>query len=125
VDTTGIGGGTHTWTVVVTDENNCTSSAASNVNFYDCTGIDEPGINAAEIYPNPSNGAFTIRFAKAPTKTVNLSIIDASGNEVYQLSNATPGNKELKVSVPGLAAGAYMVKITENNKVSSLRLIIK
>ncbi len=125
VDTTGVGGGTHTWTVVVTDENNCTSSATSNVNFYDCTGIDEPGNNAAQIYPNPSNGAFTIRFAKATSKTVNLSITDASGNEVYQLNNATPGNKELNVRVPGLAAGVYMVKISEDNKISSLRLVIK
>ncbi|MDY0102078.1 MAG: T9SS type A sorting domain-containing protein [Lentimicrobium sp.] len=125
VDTTGFGGGTHSWTVVVTDENNCTSSATSTVNFYDCTGIDEPGINAAEIYPNPSNGAFTIRFAKATSKTVNLTIADAAGNEVYQLNNATPGNKELKVRVPGLAAGIYMVKITDDNKISSLRLIIK
>jgi hypothetical protein len=125
VDTTGFGGGTHSWTVVVTDENNCTSSATSTVNFYDCTGIDEPGINAAEIYPNPSNGTFTIRFAKATSKTVNLTIADAAGNEVYQLNNATPGNKELKVRVPGLAAGIYMVKITDDNKISSLRLIIK
>lgn len=125
VDTTGIGGGSHTWTVLVTDENNCTATASSTVNFYDCTGIDEPGFASAEIYPNPSNGAFSIRFAKTPAKSVSLNIVDATGKEVYNLSDAMPGNKELKVSIPGLKPGVYMVNLMENNKASSLRLIIK
>lgn len=125
VDTTGIGGGAHSWTLLVTNENGCSSTATSTVNFFDCTGIDEQGFASTEIYPNPSNGAFTIRFAKTPAKSVSLKIVDAAGNEVYSLADAKPGDKELKIRVPGLASGVYMINLMDNNKASSLRLIIK
>ncbi len=125
VDTTGIGSGSHTWTLLVTNQYGCTSTESITVNFYDCTGIDKPGFASTEIYPNPSDGAFTIRFAKTPAKSISLNIVDAAGNEVYSLGEANPGNKELKVRVPGLKPGIYMVNLVENNKSSILRLIIK
>lgn len=110
---------------MVTNQYGCTSTASVNVNFYDCTGIDKPESALTEIYPSPSDGAFTIRFAKTPAKSISLNIIDAAGNEVYSIGEAHPGNKELKVRAPGLKPGVYMVNLVENNKSSSLRLIIK
>jgi hypothetical protein len=125
VDTTGIGSGTHTWTVSVTDVNNCISEASVNVTFNECTGIAEMGKSNMDIYPNPSQGNFTLRFAQSPAKLVSLTISDASGKEVYSLENAVITENEIRFSNTGLTSGVYLIKVSEDNKIITTRLIIK
>jgi len=125
VDTIGFGNGTHTWTVQITDENGCVSSATSNVTFNDCTGIDEFGSRNFSVYPNPSDGNFTIRFAKLPEKPVNITISDVSEKEVYKLENRAVFDNELNIQVPGLAAGVYFLKLAAGNEINIIRLVIK
>jgi len=125
VDTTGVGSGTHTWTVSVTDANNCISEASANVTFNECTGIEETGNGNIGIYPNPSQGNFVLRFSRAPSNPVSLTISDASGKEVYNLNNTVITTNELRISNTGLTPGVYLIKVTETNIISTIRLIVK
>jgi len=125
VDTTGIGSGIHTWTVRVTDINDCISEASVNVTFNECTGIVETGNSNIGIYPNPSQGNFALRFAQSPSKPVSILISDASGKEVYRLQNAVITQNEIRFSNTGFAPGVYLIKVSENNEATSIRLIIR
>lgn len=125
VDTTGIGSGTHAWTVRVTDINECISEASVNVTFNECTGIVETGNSNIGIYPNPSQGNFALRFAQSPSKPVSITISDASGKEVYLLQNAVITQNEIRFSNTGFAPGVYLIKVAENNIISTIRLIVK
>lgn len=125
VDTTGVGQGTHIWTVSVTDANNCISDASANVIFNECTGIEETGISNIVIYPNPSQGNFVIRFNRAPSGPISLTISDASGKEVYTLKDAVITANEIRIFNTGLIPGVYLIKVAENSISSTIRLIIK
>ena len=71
------------------------------------------------IYPNPSNGSFTIALP-ANTKDATVTIVDMFGKEVAfrSATNAT----QLNFNLGNLPAGTYMAKIATDNK--SFRSII-
>ncbi|MBA3682282.1 MAG: T9SS type A sorting domain-containing protein [Bacteroidetes bacterium] len=89
--------------------------------FYDnCGEIAMRKINTAknniqvilktQLYPNPNNGNFTIRFDKVIEKqNVEISIFDISGKLLSKENRLTIGN-ELNIS-SSLLNGAYTVKI--------------
>jgi hypothetical protein len=77
------------------------------------------GIDGFKLYPNPvTNGKIFISTAKnAPKKVL---IYDVLGTEVLQ---TTLLGKELNLS--DLDSGVYMLRVFQNNKVATRKLIIK
>lgn len=77
-------------------------------------------ISNISIYPNPSNGLFTIDFGNS-VDTANLIIYNMLGQEVYSenIKNAT--NKT--INLEHLSKGTYVLKYVENFKVESRKII--
>lgn len=76
-------------------------------------------IEGLKIYPNPVTGnVVTITSNANNTKTV--AIYDVLGKEVVNVSTASGA-----VNVAGLTSGIYIVKITEENKTATRKLIVK
>jgi len=75
------------------------SLTTSVSNFSDVTKI--------EVYPNPSQGRFTVRFSDIPVSGSRIDILDLSGRKVAsQLINGISEEFDLL----GQAAGMYLVK---------------
>ncbi len=126
VDSTGVGIGTRTWTVTATGSNSCTTEASVNLTFVDCTGIDEAGNQAVSLYPNPSDGNFSVIASKQVSGTFSLEIYDA-GNKVAYSQNGLdlkPGKKAL-IHATHLADGLYMLKLSGSTGIYSTKLIIR
>jgi hypothetical protein len=72
-----------------------------------------------EVYPNPSNGAFTVSASEAGT----VNII----NELGQLIQSVEVNKEnnFKTTVEGLNRGIYFVTTTSNGSVLTEKVIVQ
>ncbi len=76
-------------------------------------------IDGFKTYPNPvTNGVLNITTSSNDIKTVE--IFDIAGKQVF---NQTISNQEVNVS--NLKTGVYMLKVTENNKVSTQKLMVK
>jgi hypothetical protein len=108
------------YTVVVTDNNGCTTSTTVNVQV---SSIGELG-NALRIaiHPNPSNGVFTLT---APEVTdLQLHIADVMGRVVYStVAHNTALNKTLDLR--NLNAGVYLLNAqTPSGRVAE-RIIIR
>jgi len=83
--------------------------------------INETELNNISIFPNPSNGIFTVKVSEAATysvevlnvlgETVELRTIDGSINEIFDMTN--------------FEAGLYFVKVSNGASVSTQRVIIK
>ncbi|NTW24761.1 MAG: T9SS type A sorting domain-containing protein, partial [Lentimicrobium sp.] len=126
VDTTGVGMGMHTWSVVVTDANGCTKSAQANVTFNDCTGIGEIDNSGIGIYPNPSSGLFNIVPSSKISGTFNLEIFGAGNKLVYSQNGlALNAGKNAAINAGQLADGIYMLKLTGKTDSYSAKLIIR
>lgn len=103
------------YTAVAINASGCSSQASNTISFIGATGIAE--LNEADIliYPNPSNGKFTIQLPHMPGEPTEVSVIDLLGKELIkdmvQLSTQT---FELKV-VPG----TYMVIVKQEGQLIS------
>ena len=83
------------------------------------TGLTEEKENIASVYPNPSNGLFTIELSTKEKQ--NLQLFDMAGNVV--LSQAIENGKAT-IDANNLAAGIYNISIKGNDSVSNKKLVI-
>jgi hypothetical protein len=87
----------------------------------DCNSIDESSMMNWSIYPQPSNGAFTLT-SDRNLNGCSVSILDAVGKIVYA-NNAIQGqmlNIDLNVE-----AGLYFITLNQNNTISTGKLVIE
>ncbi|MBC8319448.1 MAG: lamin tail domain-containing protein [Bacteroidetes bacterium] len=96
-------------------------SDPSNVVSIIVTDISEVSSNSVMIYPNPTDGIFTIQFAE--NVIVDVVIMDITGKEVYKNTI----NKTSQVNISSLHSGLYFVRLLDNssNNILVKKLIIR
>lgn len=68
--------------------------------------------NIIVLYPNPTNGMFTVEL---PENNTSVDILDMNGKIIFTQKNIA--SNKANFSLEGLAKGIYQVKITLENKV--------
>ena len=122
-DITGLTDGTYS--VTITDANNCTDVSTYTVPFIFGTGVDvNQLIGSVDVYPNPSNGIFNIYIKKGQTSEVKLELFDILGKQVYENIFNTSKDHIQKVDLRYLSAGTYLIKITVDGNSISKKVII-
>ena len=96
------------YTVLGTDQNNCSNTASVSVLVNACTGLLAHSIMSKEIilFPNPTSGIITIQFEFDGEK--NIRIENSIGALVYE-TKITEDSK--KIDLSAFAKGIYFVKI--------------
>ena len=70
------------------------------------------------VYPNPTNGKFDINL---PLNTkANVSIVDTDGKLIIEKNNLSNG---AQMNLGNVAPGVYLVNITTDNEVQTIRLV--
>ncbi len=100
--------------VTVTDASGC--SAIGNVVL--SVGIDSPEyLTNFDIFPNPSNGKFTIDLQFEVTQRATIQVLNTLGQEMYQFTD-TQSHFQQTINMQEVAAGTYFVVIsTESGRV--------
>lgn len=127
VDSTGYGLGIQPISVLVTNnQTNCQSSAQTSVTIEDCTGINEINTSDLLVYPNPSNGTFTLKLDSRILKNYNLELYDVTNKMVYQQSNVSMNSSgSVIVYTSGLVEGVYTLYLKGEKAEFSTKLVIK
>ncbi len=81
--------------------------------------LTDNNINGLTMYPNPVSGD-TLNFTSTANAAMSVQIFDLLGKEVLK-SNVVNNT----VNVAKLTAGVYVVKITEEGKTATRKLVIK
>jgi len=80
------------------------------------------------IYPNPSNGVFTVSLANMTAKKADLRIMNVIGNEIYH-ETLTRDNALLTTTIDlsrySKAKGLYYVKLETDNFSVVRRVVVK
>ena len=127
-DAVAAGLGLHTITYTYTDTAGCTGSANSQVLVDVCNGITSATSAAyMTLYPNPTEGDFTIEFANSgDVREANLTIVNSLGQAVQtQQLNCTPGTNRWAIDVSGLATGIYFINFTAGEQSFSRKLEVQ
>jgi hypothetical protein len=85
-------------------------------------GISEVNPSSLSIFPNPTNGSFTISFPKTLSTGI-VKVFNSIGQEVYadRISNSSI-RKEINLDV---ASGIYFVKMSDGKKVFTEKLVVE
>jgi len=77
------------------------------------------------IYPNPNNGIFTISFESKNNASIQLELLDATGNIIYQENKAHQTKTTFTINQTNLAKGIYWIKLSEGKEVYTNAIIVQ
>lgn len=108
------------YTLTGTDFRGCSASAQVAVTVSGCVGLNEfsYSLSGVKLYPNPTNGIFTVELANGISKQVIVT--DLTGRVVL---TANSSENQLNMSIDGLAAGMYSVKVISGNASQTSKLV--
>jgi hypothetical protein len=92
-------------------------------------GIDELTTSIdLNVYPNPSNGQFTITIAtgQASLGSCKLSVYNILGKEVYtETLNDVQQNKSFAININGISNGLYIMQLSNTKGIVSKRIVVQ
>jgi hypothetical protein len=78
--------------------------------------------NKSMVYPNPSNGIFTIDLASNYNSSANISIYEiATGKLVKEIK---ADNMNVEINMNGVASGTYVMQIVSDNTTEIHKLVV-
>ena len=78
------------------------------------------------LYPNPTRGEFTLNLKTLSTSKVSVQLFDVSGRLIAKKEYVnTTTNFSERMSFEKASAGLYLLKVTNGNKQTTRKLIIK
>lgn len=93
-------------------------TSLTNISCYTSVlSTDDFAINLLKVYPNPVNDILNFSFDK---EIKAISIYNLLGQEVITKS---VNKNETSIDVTGLSAGTYLVKITSDNEVKTMKVV--
>jgi endonuclease I/chitodextrinase len=105
-----------------TDNSNTSNRVAIDDLSWTCysgLGIETLSPKEFKIYPNPSNGNFTVTFDDS-NGIHSVEIISLLGQKVFEKKNV----QSTSISVTNLPKGTYLIKVTKDSKSRTEKIII-
>ena len=90
------------------------------------TGINSLDRTEVAVYPNPSNGTFTLELNSVKSQTFDVKIYNPLGVVVYQQLNVTANGKySTEISSGDLPEGIYTLTITGKDANYIKKIVIR
>ena len=105
------------YTAVIPNVAGCDSSITLNLTM-SFTGINDLSASKLSIYPNPTNGDFTITGLELIGTVSSLTLTDMNGKVVKVLDT-----KATKFSMASIKPGVYFLNIVSGNKQEVLKIV--
>lgn len=126
VDSTGIGFGSQTYSVLATDINGCTVEDEITVTFDPCTGVNEFSDKLrVSVYPNPATNVLNVAL-RGKTAQFEYVLLNYQGQAVYSKSIGQFAGSEIeKINLSAFAKGIYYLRINSGSLVEIHKVVIQ
>ena len=112
--------------LIVTDYNGCVSDTIYYNVIWISSNVSEFQIDKLNIYPNPSNDIFYIKFKSTINQNIILRIINIIGEEIYtEFLNNYDGEYSKNINLSNKSKGVYYLEITTPNGIINKKLILQ
>ena len=88
-------------------------------------GLYELTLSDLEVYPNPSNGLFNIALSNPGQEELTVSLYSLDGRKVYERTDRSDENGQLKIDVGHLPTANYVIYIRANDQVEVRKILMK
>lgn len=108
----------------------CDSSRFGEVEDYTANvqfgvGIDDRATNEWNVFPNPTNGDFTIAYGAADAN-VTIDVLDLTGRLVHTARKHVVNGERVAVQLAGrLAEGSYVVRLSSDAGRTEQRIVVR
>lgn len=110
--------------LTVTDNNGCSSTSKDTVTVFITSIGDLPAaLQLLKAYPNPNTGSFTVDLGQVTDSPVTILVTDMVGKHI-STANIAAGNEKALLDLAAQAPGVYLVKVTRDGAVATLRVSI-
>ncbi|GGD53759.1 hypothetical protein GCM10011514_17400 [Emticicia aquatilis] len=114
-----------TYTVKVTDANNCQGNAQTEVKVSPILANEAPNNAVVNVYPNPVSEQLSVSFDSEPNKQISITILDNRGRVVEQRKlKSVGGNQQEKFDIKNLTSGQYLLKINTSQQEVVKKIVI-
>lgn len=83
-------------------------------------GVEDFSLNASSVYPNPSNGTFTI---SSKTNLTEINVYSQTGALVKTIK-VEDSSEKADVSINGLQSGVYLIELKNDSDKSWKKVIV-
>jgi len=118
------GEGSHLISYTYSDGNSCENSAEQTIFVEESNAVSS--INSDEyfeIYPNPSNGVFTINLKNGNIQNYRISVLNQLGMKVYSDKIIKLNNRLYQIDLSNYAKGIYFINIS-GNQINVMKKIV-
>lgn len=88
-------------------------------------GDNDFEFNDFALYPNPSNGEFTLEFNSNSGKDINVNVYDISGKLVFKNEYDSTSRFQKQIALNNVSTGIYIMKVNDGDKTVTRKLIIE
>jgi hypothetical protein len=86
----------------------------------------EPQVADLNVYPNPNDGEFNLKFSLPQKGDAHISLHDKQGNLVYEEDlKDFSGEYKKPLSLKNQKAGQYVLRIVQNGKIYTRQVLVK
>ncbi len=126
VDSTGVGLGSATYIVVVSNDDDCDGKDEIVITFDDCSGVsDVSGVFNLSIYPNPTSTVLNITLC-GKAESVEYLLLNYQGCEVYTKKIGwLNGFVSQQLEIGEFASGIYYLRLTTNDEIIIRKIVIR
>ena len=104
---------------------NISTLTSRTVSVWTPTSLENVDLNEmVQVYPNPSNGKFTVKLDDQLGNKVSIQVVDALGKGVYLAGEEALINGEAMIDLSLLHAGVYFVQLSTKHGSVSKRVVI-
>lgn len=114
-----------TYSVKVTDANNCQGNAQTEVKVSPILASETPKGAEVNIYPNPVSEQLNVSFDSEPNKQISITILDSRGRVIEQRKLKSVGGKQQeKFDIRNITSGQYLLKINTSQQEVVKKIVI-
>lgn len=105
-------------------EGGMTGNITYTTELVSSSSIDEEATTILGVYPNPSNGAFSL-VTDTQSPLAQARVWNLNGAQVAALPLSTPGLNQQQIELSELEAGVYILEVQDAGTQSRTRIIIR
>lgn len=118
-----------TWTLRVLDSANQDGGSIVGWSLNPCgvqipLSVDQNSLANFAVYPNPTQGNFTVQFNSDSSQAVQVELYDLRGRSVYGSTFENTGFFTQNIQLDAVQTGVYLLKVKDGNKQVVRKLVI-